>query len=369
MRVLPSYAKKPAMTEISAVHIIDDTHYVRDGASAAMTDVKPDLTPPRSKSRRSRKAASPATHPAKPIAKLPGDNSEGHFTLDTQRKYALNGRAIRPAQTMADVPDRPIRDGQSFNDTQGFAAVAGDGYPAHETQNTTVIATIQELWRRRQTLHRAEKSLTLQAKAICRRYVGGDKDEADKLFATVTGQLCSDAHEFAAVTVAIFDLMMPREIVKGRRLAIEKELAELAKTLPVYPWWEAIRGVGAMSLATLTGECGDIGSYKSASAVWKRMGLAVVNGERQRRVTGPDALLHGYSPQRRSVAWNIGVAIMRSQKAGQPLRDYYDSEKAKQLAKGLTKGHAHNRACRHMTKRLLAELYGAWRMNGSKSCH
>src|SRR3990167_6595691 len=117
MRVLPSYAKKPAMTEISAVHIIDDTHYVRDGASAAMTDVKPDLTPPRSKSRRSRKAASPATHPAKPIAKLPGDNSEGHFTLDTQRKYALNGRAIRPAQTMADVPDRPIRDGHLGSET------------------------------------------------------------------------------------------------------------------------------------------------------------------------------------------------------------------------------------------------------------
>ena len=369
MRVLPSYAKKPAMTEISAVHIIDDTHYVRDGASAAMTDVKPDLTPPRSKSRRSRKAASPATHPAKPIAKLPGDNSEGHFTLDTQRKYALNGRAIRPAQTMADVPDRPIRDGHLGSETHVLAAVAGDDHARHETQYVDVIAQIQELWRRRQSWHRAEKSLTLQAKAICRRYVGGDKDEADKLFATVDSHITADTQVSHAVTVAILPLMMARETVEKHRLAVEKELAKLAKTLPVYPWWEAIRGVGAMSLATLTGECGDIGSYKSASAVWKRMGLAVVNGERQRRVTGPDALLHGYSPQRRSVAWNIGVAIMRSQKAGQPLRDYYDSEKAKQLAKGLTKGHAHNRACRHMTKRLLAELYGAWRMNGSKSCH
>jgi hypothetical protein len=108
------------------------------------------------------------------------------------------------------------------------------------------------------------------------------------------------------------------------------------------------------------GECGDIGSYKSASAVWKRMGLAVIGGERQRRIAGADALLHGYSPQRRAVAWNLGVSLMRAQKVGSEYRDFYDAEKEKQLAKGLTKGHAHNRACRHMTKRLLANLYGQW---------
>lgn len=35
------------------------------------------------------------------------------------------------------------------------------------------------------------------------------------------------------------------------------------------------------------------------------MGLAVIKGERQRRVGGELALEHGYSPQRRSLMWNI----------------------------------------------------------------
>lgn len=322
MRVLPSYGRKQPVNDFSdsAIQVVDDTHRLADGAGAPIVPLEPISRKVRPTSKRSRRISS-----------------------DTHESQAAVSWAI------GDTKPNPPQPG-------------GDDHVLCETQLAPVIATIQELWRRRQSWHRAEKSLTLQAKAVCRRYVGGDKDEADKLFATVEGQRPTDTQSNdAPVAVAILPLLMARETVGAHRASVEKELTKLAKTLPIYPWCAALRGLGALSLAGLVGECGNIGGYKSASAVWKRMGLAVINGERQRRVSGADALVHGYSPERRAIAWNIGVSLMRAQKVGQPYRDFYDSEKAKQLGKGLVKGHAHNRACRHMTKRLLAELYGAWR--------
>lgn len=39
------------------------------------------------------------------------------------------------------------------------------------------------------------------------------------------------------------------------------------------------------------------------------MGMAVIEGERQRRVTGAAALDHGYNAERRSLMWNIGCCL------------------------------------------------------------
>lgn len=355
-RVLPSFARKRSVN--SAVPSDHVAHRAVGGAGAASDALRAIFMSPRP-TKRSRKAASPATTLTKPKLSSPGDHetSARHLATVTARRSKKKSHPNVQASGV-NSESHPI---EALN-ARATNAVAGDDRSTSDTQVADVIATIRELWRRRQSWHRAEKSLTLQAKAICRRYVGGDKDEADKLFATVEGHTQFDPHvRNATVTVAILPLMMARETVESHRAAVEKELVKLAQQLPVFEWADGIRGFGTLSLAALYGECGDISSYKSASAVWKRMGLAVIDGERQRRVAGADALLHGYSPQRRSVAWNIGVSLMRSQKPGESYRDFYDTEKAKQLAKGLTKGHAHNRACRHMTKRLLAELYGAAR--------
>lgn len=218
-----------------------------------------------------------------------------------------------------------------------------------------VIVEIREQWRRRQAWHRAEKSLTLQAKALCRRLAGGEVKDADKLFNAAHGK---GSHPLADVAfVATFPLIEARNSVSKHRAAVEKRLVKLAKSLPVAPWVDSVRGVGLASLAAIVGEAGDLACYPSPAHLWKRMGLAVMSDGRQRRVAGAAALDHGYSPGRRSVMWNIGSCII---KAGGPLKANYDARKVIEAAKVETKAHAHNRAQRHVEKQFLRQLWRAW---------
>ena len=224
------------------------------------------------------------------------------------------------------------------------------------------IAAIVEVWRARQDMVRAQQRLTLQAKAICRRYAAGDKDEADKLYTAITkGQEHPQAE---SAGMAIFGLLRAREPLEEQRAAYEKQLEKMAKALPVAAFCDDVKGFGYMALAKVIGECGDLTAYeKGIAGVWKRAGLAVIEGQRQRRVAGEAALLHGYSPERRSVFWNIAAALLKAQgkdDAAGPYRRFYDAEKARQMEAGLTKGHAHNRALRHMTKQLLEDLLAFW---------
>ena len=96
----------------------------------------------------------------------------------------------------------------------------------------------------------------------------------------------------------------------------------------------------------------------------KRAGLALVDGERQRKSTNVEkALAMGYSPQRRSVFYNIGDSLLKSQgkeeNAG-PYRKIYDLRKAYERPNVESDGHAHNRAMRYMTKRLVRDLHKHW---------
>jgi hypothetical protein len=318
-------------------------------------------------SNRSRKTVSPASMPTKPIENAPG-------TLLPKRKR------------------------QQLDDTHPNFALADDD--KINSNVDLVIVTIQELWRRRQAWHLAEKKLTLQAKAICRRFVDGDKVEAGKLFAAATGHpLDADtAITSPPVAVAILPLIMALEALKPHRAGVEKELAKLAKALPIYPWIKDLPGIAAGSFAGLVGECGDIGSYKSASALWKRMGLAVIDGGRQRRIAGTAALEHGYSPRRRAVMWNIGGGLIGGMgkgprpKVGEDIESREDwspyqkkflrllraeveritntwngpehkrepVKKEGELYESFS-AHAAARIKRRIEKQFLADLYGAWR--------
>lgn len=223
------------------------------------------------------------------------------------------------------------------------------------------VAQIVQQWRQRQAWHSAEKILTLQAKALCRGLVGGDKGEAGELYdAVVAGDATQALAAIAAA--AIGPLLAGQEPIKAARKSCEKTLIALAAALPlpVVQMVETTRGFGYLSLAGIVGEAGDIGSYASHEKLWKRMGLAVMgDGGRQRRVKDADeALAHGYSPRRRSVAWVIGEALIR---AGGPHKAIYDARKLIEAGRVATKGHAHNRAKRYMEKRLLRDLWRAWR--------
>lgn len=239
------------------------------------------------------------------------------------------------------------------------------------TDTATICARLRERHRMRQDLLRAEVRLTLQIKAICRRLVGGDIGEADKLYRAIEGK---GDHEHAMAAIAVTaPLRSARDTLEASRTDIEKAMVKDARQLPIMPWVQAIRGFGELSLAGLIGETGDLASYATHSRLWKRLGLAVIGGERQRRIAGDAALEHGYSPTRRSLVWNIGQCVMKAQSArvdkttGEVTREagryrqLYDDRKVYEADRVETRGHAHNRATRYMEKRLIRDLWNAWR--------
>lgn len=228
-------------------------------------------------------------------------------------------------------------------------------------ENTSAtVAEIREQWRRRQAWHRAEKSLTLQVKALCRR-LSGQPDEAGRLYAAALGK---GEHELAALALAAtFPLLEARACIEAQRKAVEKRLSLLSGELPVAQWASEVRGLGLVSVAAIVGEAGDLSDYSSPSKLWKRMGLAVLPDGRQRKMTGASAIEHGYSPRRRSVVWNIGDALI---KANGPYKAIYDSRKAAEAERVESKAHAHNRAKRYMEKRMLRDMWSAWATESPK---
>lgn len=234
------------------------------------------------------------------------------------------------------------------------------------------IASLRELHRQRQDFHRAEKSLTLQAKAICRRLCAGDKDEANKLYAAMEKGADDAQAEMARMLTEPF--IQARSILEGNRKRTEKAMEKSAKTLPVAQWVDGIKGFGIASLAAVIGEAGDLSNYPTHSHLWKRLGLAVIDGGRQRLMPGADAIIHGYSPGRRSVVWNVGQCVFKAQsqrvdketgevkiEAGE-YRKLYDARKEYELPRVEgKKAHAHNRAMRYMEKKLMRDLWKAWR--------
>jgi hypothetical protein len=112
------------------------------------------------------------------------------------------------------------------------------------------------------------------------------------------------------------------------------------------------------------------------------MGVAVMGDVRQgglaKNASKDDWIAHGYNRQRRSRLWNIGDAIIKAQvrkvldddgeDAGErtSIGDYgaaYLARKAYELARDpeMQPIKAHRRAQRYMEKRLLRNLWGAWR--------
>jgi len=176
--------------------------------------------------------------------------------------------------------------------------------------------------------------------------------------------------------------------------AIEKDATKamkgLAATLPVWKsFGKDVRGFGVLSLATIVADAGDLGSYPKPGHLWKRLGLAVIGrgdgvadvrqGGLSKSAAKSDWIAHGYSRRRRSRMFVIGDALVKS---GAHYRQIYlarkDYERSKALLAGLTiapaakipkasaaafmsDGHVHRRAQRYMEKRLLKDLWRAWR--------
>jgi hypothetical protein len=199
---------------------------------------------------------------------------------------------------------------------------------------------------------------------------------------------------------AIFPLIDAREGIEKKRLAVQKDLEALAKGLPALGYIVGVRGVGIGSFAGVIGEAGDLSGYSNPAKLWKRMGMAVIEGGRQRKVASREgAEKHGYVPARRSVMFVIGECILKAQvrkvkdDAGKdtgarsaigPLGQLYLDRKVFELIKCEAIAadpeqtakfggenyapalHAHKRAQRYIEKRFLRDLWAAWNGRGGQ---
>lgn len=259
---------------------------------------------------------------------------------------------------------------------------------------TMLVAMIRERHRLRDDLLRADGNLTRQAKAICRRAVGFHTllPAAERRVKLAEATALYDAVESGGehpkimlVAGSAIPLLEARVGIRANKRAMERELSALAQELPVYATFvEPIRGFGAIGLGQIIGEAGNLADYANPAKLWKRMGLGLVDGGRQRMVKDKDAAeRHGYSPRRRSVMFVIGDSLLKSQSAYKVL---YDERKAYEIARAeaaglivvpaakikegteaahFSHGHAHNRAKRYVEKRLLRDLWRAWRGEGA----
>jgi hypothetical protein len=225
-----------------------------------------------------------------------------------------------------------------------------------------LIDSIRELHRQRVDFHNAEKRLTLQIKAICRRFCGGDKDEAGKLYKALG---TSDHEHSVRATAYLLPMLTQVEVLHKERLIPEKEMAKLAKKLPAYKWVEELNGFGALGFAQIVAESGDLNNYANPGTLWKRMGMAPFNGKlpstwrRSGGLTAQDWEAVGYSPKRRSMIFSIGDSLLKKQNEYRELyleRKVYEEQK---LPDG-TKMIWHRRSQLYMEKRLLRDLWKVW---------
>jgi len=334
-------------------------------------------SPPTGDLRRKNSAANAPATPGNTPPQADATNEVKPSTMARPHSTQANGEPL-PIAVTPDADDQPAsanharqvvgkssrRHAASAN--RGTSATNADDHHQGDVHirpvvgpHSPAVALIQELHRDRQGFARAEKSLTLQIRAICRRLCGGDKDAAAPLYASLDDD--DETHPLKdAATARTAPFFTARSVMNTNRREREKQMEKLARTLPAYKFVESIRGIGDLSFAQIIGETGDLSIYRNPAKVWKRLGLAVFDGRAQRRHKGMDQS-EGYSPERRSIVWNVGEAIVKHR--GEPYRSIYDERKAYEHARNpeITKMWAHNRAKRYMEKRVIRDLFRAWR--------
>lgn len=311
--------------------------------------------------------------------------ASGHMTSDTQTSPAT-GNPIPDAATT--IP-HPI-----------YCALHQDPFTTNPAHHPTIDAVVY-FYRLRQDMIRARTKLILQGQASLRRLFDGDKEMAAKTWGDVAKD---ETHELRGMLSPYISAL---EVLDKQQSVYEKELVRSVKGLPIYQWAKELKGLGDLSLACIIGEASgygkqdgafySVGDFKSVSALWKRMGLAVNSstGNRQgapgKGATAEDWIVEGYSKTRRSVMWNVGNSLILSMGKFRPVfgediesnpeytylqkvfahRARYEAErlphktgeavKESKTGKDSYTLHAANRAKRYTEKRLLRMLFSEWR--------
>lgn len=246
------------------------------------------------------------------------------------------------------------------------------------------IATIVELTGRRRFLIVSQVRLSNALGAFVRRMLGwrvelpqAQRDaiarEAARMIKAIEKGAPVDHPRAADIAALVLATASARQPFDALRDACEAEMRRLARATPAHGWVKSVAGFGDLGLGVIVGEAGDIGTYATPSRLWKRLGLAVIEGERQQRRSDPDlAAKHGFNPRRRAEVFAfLQDALFRQQWRGEkdgvpahaiaPYGEVYGAKKAEYLERGWTPGHADSAARRYMAKRIVLHLWREWR--------
>jgi hypothetical protein len=333
--------------------------------------------------------------------RAPRDETTGRDMLADQRGNAGDGAAPCAGSTPFDASAAPKKSrrkaGQQVGPDHSVADAQLGGERPDLRWNDPTVAEIVQLHRMRRRWLKARNALILQGKAFGRSVCDGDKDAGTAAYDRVMTGRATPADD--DLTLALIPFGAAIAHFETSIKPIERRLEKLAKMLPIAPFVEATRGLGWGSVATIVGEAGDLSKYPSIAGVWKRMGLAVIDGDgRQRKCADAErALIHGYNPERRSVVWNAGnnvvggmgngkrplagenidaredwtayerlfVARLRHEAARDTAMRLPDTKEGKE---SYTK-HAAARAKRYVEKRLLRDMTAAWRAAVGQELH
>jgi hypothetical protein len=344
--------------------------------------------------------------PASDVFDDDGQPSGGTQSTNVASSTAGPGQRGFDTQTM---PARPADlsgpadqgRGESRNDGVGGTEPGSEDQSRVDTHATSVpdpalsqtIAEIVAAHRKRCFAMETRKRLDLALLSLLRTALGwslalpADERDTIKARAVAIADGETDDPEAATWEGIVEAHNAGRQPFEAVEKAATHDMDRLARSLPAWPWFEAnVFKSSAVSLAVIVGEAGDLSRYANPGKLWKRMGVALVGDVRQGGLakSAPKAewIAHGYSRQRRSRLWNIGDALVKKQGY---LREVYlarkEYERVKAEARGLTvapaakipakraaefmsDGHVHRRAQRYMEKRLLRDLWSAWRAAG-----
>jgi hypothetical protein len=229
---------------------------------------------------------------------------------------------------------------------------------------------------------RAVNRLDNAAAAMIRRELGWryDTPETERaklnkrakaiLTALYDGKPVADTDQSIADDVAleVEHFRLARTPLVEFRASTEKTMRALAHQLTVWTWVESVRGFGDLALAVIIGEAGDLAGYADVDRLWKRFGLTPYQGHAASTwrlkggLSADEWAAFGYRPSRNAESYAVlGDPLFRQQSViGGSYRGVYDREKARFLALGKTKGHAHAHGLRCMRKAALDDLWRVW---------
>jgi len=211
-----------------------------------------------------------------------------------------------------------------------------------------------------------------------------ERDAINKEVKKIVEAARAGTYENPNIVKLVLNSDLARSHADAMRDEAEKEMEAVAKRLRVFDWVSKQKGAGALGLATIIAETGDLAGYSAPCKVWKRLGFAPYQGLagsswkreswRPRALTKEEWIANPFSGQRYALihqiaTWLVNTQVTGAEKSGTdygeakgPYGKIYVARRQKTAAEHAdwSKGHARNDALRITMKAFLKDLWNEW---------